>query len=1135
MTGLLLAALAVCIPLLSGCQGGEGTWDFDGDNFLDTNECGPTDPTIHPGALDPYDDGIDQNCDGVDGLDADGDGYPGNSELLGESFHDCNDANPDVHPGAEEIVNDGLDNDCLDGDSLDSDGDGFPEGAADCDDADPTVYAGAEEQPDGVDDDCDGAVDEGTAGVDDDGDGACEGFEYAAGVPSCFDFAQPGDCHDGDPALHPFDEDGDGASPCGADGLLGTSDDDCDDDDASVVPGALETCNGRDDDCDGQVPAAEFDGDGDGVTGCAGDCADADPLAFPGAEETCNVVDDDCDGSVDEGFDADGDGFTPCAPTPDCDDLDPDVSPGAVEACDLVDNDCDGVQEDEQDDDGDGDPACSDCDDDPVTGAGVSSLDIDGDGYDSCVELIDCDEDDDEIYPGHADFVGGGIDDNCDGIDGVDADGDSSASTTSGGLDCDDDDPVVHGRDDDGDGWTLCGPDGAPGTGDEDCDDTDATLDLDDADGDGVTTCGGDCDDVSEVVYPNAAPLCDGLDNDCDGWADVAGDLSDFDGDGHFACADCDDSDAAIYPGAAELCDGLDGDCDGTIPANGPNGEFDNDGDGYAECAGDCNDFAPTLNPGEVDSCDGIDTDCDGVVDSDPDIDGDGWCAGDCDDEDPTRHPGLWEDPSDGLDLDCNGTDATGLQYLGAQLTGVEYGDGVGTSDWIPDFTGDGLPELAIGSQSADVTAIVSAGKVYIVTSEQLAGLPSFSLADAHAEIRGAEPSGNLGLTLLGVEDLDGDGLGDLLVSEHTYDTTDWYWGGAVHVFSGATLLAGGVLPRSAASVVILPEAEYDYMGSALAPLGDLDGDGLADFAIGASENSSVAMDAGSVYVVTAAELLAAGPTWDVGTAGTILRGLVIDGRFGDGLAGGFDLDLDGAQDLVVGATYVEDAEPGTGRVYGFLGGQLQAGGTLTSDDAWFTITRSWASLRLGQRLMPVGDLDGDGRLDLGVSMPFYAGPSVSNAGALLVFTAAQLAPGPALELETDDAWAFFTGAQLNPSISWGSFGTWATGADLDGDGLDDLAITEHSNDDAVEDIAGSWSGKIWIYNSTDITYGGTFTTDWASAALEGTASGDAAGYHPISAADVDGDGLLELAVPVPGDAEAAPGAGKVYVLAPDL
>lgn len=125
---------------------------------------------------------------------------------------------------------------------------------------------------------------------------------------------------------------------------------DCNDIDASSHPGADESCDGLDNDCDGQVDEGlDVDGDEDGFSACpsaldaAQDCDDASPVSAPNGSELCDGLDNDCDGIIDNGFDQDGDGFTACSVPPDCNDLDPDISPSDEEACDAIDNNCDGL------------------------------------------------------------------------------------------------------------------------------------------------------------------------------------------------------------------------------------------------------------------------------------------------------------------------------------------------------------------------------------------------------------------------------------------------------------------------------------------------------------------------------------------------------------------------------------------------------------------------------------------------------------------------------------------------------------------------------------------------------------------------------------------------------------------------
>ncbi len=127
--------------------------DADGDGFVD-DDCDPGNGAINPAATDVVGDGIDQNCDGVDGLDLDGDGVAGESS----GGDDCDDADADVFP--VEVYPD------ADLDGWGAEGvpetvcaanlAGYAEQTGDCDDTNPNVHPGQEENPyDGLDTDCD--------------------------------------------------------------------------------------------------------------------------------------------------------------------------------------------------------------------------------------------------------------------------------------------------------------------------------------------------------------------------------------------------------------------------------------------------------------------------------------------------------------------------------------------------------------------------------------------------------------------------------------------------------------------------------------------------------------------------------------------------------------------------------------------------------------------------------------------------------------------------------------------------------------------------------------------------------------------------------------------------------------------
>jgi nitrous oxidase accessory protein NosD len=663
-------AAEICNFVDDNCDGDtDESFDADGDTVTTCGgDCDDSNALVGPFATETCN-GLDDNCNSAidEGFDQDNDGY---TECAG----DCDDNAVDVNPGQAELC-DGLDNNCnsVIDESLDADADGdghYAIGscstpADDCDDLLASVNPGANEECNGLDDNCDGQVDEGLS-TDSDGDGYYT--DDSCQTPG-------GDCDDTKASVHPgasetcnsVDDDCNGtvddqlSTDADADGhyTIGsclTPADDCDDLDPDVYPGASELCNGKDEDCNGLIDDDGLvDGDSDGhypigaCTSPADDCDDSMSSIYPGAAEVCNGLDDDCDGNIDlTEDDSDADGYRSC--DGDCDDSNPDIKPGATELCNGIDDDCD-----------------TDIDE------GLS-VDMDGDGHnpigDCGAQADDCDDLRMDAYPGAPELCNG-LDDDCDGqvpVDELDVDGDGIAACDG---DCDDDDDQIFpGQIENCDGI------------DEDCDGlVDEGLSVD-VDGDGYSpsgVCGliGDCDDNDPLVYFGAPEICDGVDNDCDG--NIPADEVNVDGDPAYLCdGDCDDADPFIYPGAFEWCDGIDNDCDLSIDEDYGDDGVDDDGDGFTECAGDCDDTDDTLYPGVswyADSDGDSYGDASSVSDCQPTDSTDVTDANDCDDGDDTVHPNATEQ-CDTLDNNCDGVTDEGCDYCGnGTLEGVEECD----------------------------------------------------------------------------------------------------------------------------------------------------------------------------------------------------------------------------------------------------------------------------------------------------------------------------------------------------------------------------------------------------------------------------------------------------------------------------
>ncbi len=835
---------------------------------------------------------------------------------------------------------------------------------------------GDDDDATGDDDDATGDDDDTTACTDADGDGVC---------------VEHGDCDDGDAAVFPGnvettcngvdddcdaatldepDGDGDGATVC----------DDCDDGDAAVFPGNTETtCNGVDDDCDAAT-LDEPDGDGDGATICD-DCNDADSAVYPGnAETTCNGVDDDCDAATLDEPDADGDGSTVCE---DCDDADANVGPDEVEVCgNGIDDDCDAATVDLFDADGDGTDCSVDCDD---TDANLNASDADGDGQSS-----------------------------CDG-------------------DCDDADGAVDALDVDGDGQTSC---------DGDCDDTDPALNQLDLDGDGYDSCDdGDCDDGDAGAYPGGTESCNGADDDCDGTADEG---FDADGDTHTTCGvdgtpgttddDCDDNDASSYPNAPELCDGLDNNCNGVVAAD----ELDDDGDGQRGCEGDCDDGDDTVFDGAEELCDGVDNSCDGVIDAYCRFDlaeAEAVLVGPAGEHVDTVHDSAGDVNSDGYDdiilgapgSQLNGTDS-GAAYLvlgptsgtidlanaDATLLGEDGGDWAGSSvSGAGDVNADGYDDVLIGAPSVYVDAPgmgLYSGRAYVVFGP-ISG--TVDLSDADVMLLSEDGGSTTGNAVSEAGDVNGDGYDDILVGASSYDSPGMASNGAAYIVFGPLY---GDLDLSSAYALIGTD-DNDYAGRAVSGAGDVDADGYDDVLVGASGSDLGGTEAGAAFLVRGPvsldiSLAAADATFvgesDYSNAGTTV-------------AGAGDVNADGYDDVLFGAYF-----HGTGAVYLFHG---PVTGTYDLGDADMKMEGDALSRYLGRSVSGRGDFDGDGYDDLFVG-DYTGGAGCCNGEAYVLF-------GPTSGLlGQQDADMWF---QPESGETIGFWLGWA--GDNNGDGYDDLLL----------------------------------------------------------------------------------------------
>ena len=933
----------------------------------------------------------------------------------------------------------------------------------------------------------------------------------------------------------------------------------------------------------------------DGYVEQKGDCDDFDRTVFPGAVEQCDGVDNNCNAEVDEGLerllvyaDDDGDGFgdpdtsqEACVVQPgfvdngdDCDDDNPFFrQKGDAEIpYNGVDDNCDSA---DGDGDGDGDTYWATDYVDKVDGDPMPIPEGKGG---------DCDDSRDDVHPGAVDEWYDGIDSNCGGENDCDIDGDGfmlfvegvcELSTDGGAYDCDDHDPDINPGAEE-----VCDADGRDENCNGDADEEGVSgckMYYFDADEDGygdsataVCRCeadfleveqDGDCIPDNENAHPGVEldPPYDGQDWDCLGDDDY-----DYDRDGYVATehvgfvtegaegsgalpgGDCNDDDSSINPEGIELvADGLDSNCDGLELCY-----VDHDGDGHAEPSGmtmlsaepdcsadhaaalgapadDCVDTDPEYHPGAVDEWyDAEDKDCAGNDDFDQDGDGHSnqdwdpsetyWLAAgewipvagatidrvsamDCDDMNPATHPGA-DEYCDGVDSNCN----------------VEPDDGaLDAVTLYVDTDGDGFGDP---EPSLSLVACAMEGYVELNTDCNDSDGAVYPEAGESCDATDSDCDGDLVDEFI---DLDSDATPDCLESPLVSDLAEGVLFGIAGGQTGRSMLIGdtGTLYIGAPTAVDTLARVY-VLEELIEPSIDMEST--------AHRLTRNVQDFGLSLAELPGEL---GPKLVVGSPDENAIVRVDDPLVGHEI--GFSLSDESGIDRfaslaavpVAGSTQqcgysvaVTDVDYSlTGVV---VGCPLNVGGGyILREDAWVDHVRfddlesNKVSLGTGVAFneefgysISVGDINGDGFDDtlVGSRHDDYL-CSGSNCGAAYLYVGGFLEEDDPTDISYLDFDAVFRGDQEADSLG----ANVEVVGDLDGDGLPDFMISTDHGWNETAPSAGS--GAVLVYTAS--MWSGEYEETDADFGFVGTEVGSQFGYDSAIVPDVDGDGQAELIV----------------------
>ena len=392
----------------------------------------------------------------------------------------------------------------------------------------------------------------------------------------------------------------------------------------------------------------------------------------------------------------------------------------------------------------------------------------------------------------------------------------------------------------------------------------------------------------------------------------------------------------------------------------------------------------------------------------------------------------------------------------------------------------------------------------------------------------------------------------DLVDAGSVADTTTDVGGDALVDVDAAALDVGGDTSRDAGpslTVEVAPALSIvgavmgAQLGGALA-IADVNGDGRDDVIVGAPAQVVTSVNDGRVFVH-----LAEGALIATTAASEITPADATSSEFGASLANVGDLNGDGREDVAVGAPAWTGTLSQQGRVI-VLSGEDGVG--LGSAVLWTSAPPMLANARLGQEVVPIGDVDGDGRGDLGIAAP--SEPGTVGVGRVYVFPRLGAAFGAPVVLEAPDGDAVSFGFSLGGGdldggeaevaigcYAWGGarrgavYGARVSPSSVTAPALpsaddtahvgSDLAVGRMLGDPATSDVAvGAFdedegTGAVYVYAD------GALLTGGAPARLAAPVRGAHFGFR-LATADIDRDGFDELLVGAYGDG----GTGAVYV-----
>ncbi len=432
------------------------------------------------------------------------------------------------------------------------------------------------------------------------------------------------------------------------------------------------------------------------------------------------------------------------------------------------------------------------------------------------------------------------------------------------------------------------------------------------------------------------------------------------------------------------------------------------------------------------------------------------------------------------------------------------------------DYNGDGFDDILIGVPGSWIGGSDKGQTFLIFGRPSNWSMDTYLPLYSNASFLGEEPGDKSGTVVTSAGDINGDGFDDFLIGSPNNDQFGEN-SGKVHIVfgksSGWSMLT--LLKNSQFSFRGITGSTSDNsgIGSSIAPVGDVNGDGFSDFMIGDPNADIEGYHEGKVYLIFG-KSSGWGKNVDISTITTSFVGEENSDFAGWKIAGIGDVNGDGYDDLMIGAIGNDEFGKKTGQVYIIFGKRYGWEKDMPLSQANASFHGEMVCNSIGCSLAGVGDVNGDGLDDIAIG-------NYNNQPTDMVYLVFGRRSGWEMGMNISTCNASFKAEYPNDHTGFSMAGP----GDLNNDGFDDILIGAPQNNEK-----DTWAGQAYLIHGMSTGWGKNINISKSNYSFQGENDRDKCGYCVAGNGDVNGDGNMDIIISSPENDEKAVKSGQIYL-----